>query len=48
MTGCVTLWAQEIEDVPSLDAEVTGKLLNLDAARCSCCYGDLTSRVNWQ
>jgi len=28
--------AQEIEDVPGLDAEIPGELLNLDAAsRCS-------------
>jgi hypothetical protein len=29
--------AQEIENVPGLDTEVTGKLLNLDTASC-CSY----------
>jgi hypothetical protein len=29
--------AQEIEDVPGLDAEVAGELLNLDTASC-CSY----------
>jgi len=32
------LRAQEIQDVPGLDAEVTGELLNLDAAS-RCRYG---------
>ncbi len=33
---CVARWAQEIEDIPGLDAEVAGELLNLDtASRCS-------------
>ena len=35
MTGCVPLWAQEIQDLPGLDIEVTSELLNLDAASCS-------------
>jgi hypothetical protein len=26
---------QEIQDLPGLDAEVTGELLNLDSASCS-------------
>jgi hypothetical protein len=34
MAGCVPLWAQEIQDLPGLDVEVTGELLNLDAASC--------------
>jgi len=34
----VPLRAQEIQDVPGLDAEVTGELLNLDAAS-GCRYG---------
>jgi hypothetical protein len=37
MARGVPRWAQEIEDVPGLDAEVTGELLNLDAASC-CSY----------
>jgi hypothetical protein len=48
MTGRVPLRAQEIEDVPRLDAEVAGELLNLDTA-CRCgCYGELTSKINWE
>jgi len=38
MPGRVPLRAQEIQDVPRLDAEVTGELLNLDAAS-GCRYG---------
>jgi len=38
MPGRVPLRAQEIQDVPGLDAEVTGQLLNLDAAS-GCRYG---------
>ena len=38
MPGRVPLRAQEIQDVPGLDAEVTGELLNLDAAS-RCRYG---------
>jgi len=38
MPGRVPLRAQEIQDVPGLDAEVTGELLNLDAPS-SCRYG---------
>jgi len=38
MPGRVPLRAQEIQDVPRLDAEVTGELLNLDTASRSC-YG---------
>jgi len=38
MPGGVPLRAQEIQDVPGLDAEVTGELLNLDAAS-RCRYG---------
>jgi hypothetical protein len=30
----MSLRAQEIEDVPGLDAEVTGELLNLNTAGC--------------
>jgi len=30
----VPLRAQEVEDVPGLDVEVTGELLNLDTASC--------------
>jgi len=30
----MALWAQEIEDVSRLDIEVSGELLNLDAACC--------------
>jgi hypothetical protein len=30
----VALRAQEIQDLPGLDVEVTGKLLNLDTASC--------------
>jgi len=33
----VPLRAQEIQDLPSLDIEVTGELLNLDTASC-CSY----------
>jgi hypothetical protein len=41
----VALWAQEIEDVPGLDAQILGELLNLDPA-CLCCgYGVLSSRI---
>jgi hypothetical protein len=35
MAGCVPLRAQEIQDLPGLDVEVTGELLNLDTASCS-------------
>jgi len=36
MAGGVPRRAQEIEDIPGLDAEVAGELLNLDtASRCS-------------
>ena len=35
MAGCVPLRAQEIQDLPGLDVEVTGQLLNLDTASCS-------------
>jgi hypothetical protein len=38
MPGRVPLRAQEIQDVPGLDAEVTGELLNLDTAGRRC-YG---------
>jgi hypothetical protein len=31
----VPLRAQEIQDLPGLDIEVTGELLNLDTASCS-------------
>jgi hypothetical protein len=34
MARCVALRAQEIQDLPSLDIEVTGELLNLDTASC--------------
>jgi len=34
VTGGMALWAQEIEDVSRLDIEVSGELLNLDAACC--------------
>jgi len=37
MARRVTRRAQEIEDVPGLDAEIPGELLNLDAASC-CSY----------
>jgi hypothetical protein len=37
MAWCVARWAQEIEDIPGLDAEVAGELLNLDTASC-CSY----------
>jgi hypothetical protein len=37
MAGCVPRRAQEIEDIPGLDAEVPSELLNLDAASC-CSY----------
>lgn len=48
MTRRMALWAQEIEDIPRLDAEVTGELLNLDTA-CRCgCYGELTSKIKWE
>jgi hypothetical protein len=35
VTGCVPHRAQEIQDLPSLDIEVPGQLLNLDTASCS-------------
>jgi len=35
VTGRVPLWAQEIQDLPGLDVEVTGELLNLNTASCS-------------
>ena len=35
MAGGVPRRTQEIQDLPGLDAEVTGELLNLDAASCS-------------
>jgi hypothetical protein len=35
VTGCVPLRTQEIQDLPGLDIEVTGELLNLDTASCS-------------
>jgi hypothetical protein len=35
MAGRVPHRTQKIEDLPGLDAEVTGELLNLDAASCS-------------
>ena len=28
-------WAQIVQDLPGLDIEVTGELLNLDTASCS-------------
>jgi hypothetical protein len=31
----VPLRAQEVQDLPGLDVEVTGELLNLDTASCS-------------
>jgi len=34
VAGCVPLRAQEIQDLPGLDVEVTGELLNLDPASC--------------
>jgi hypothetical protein len=34
MAGRVPHRTQEIEDLPGLDAEVTGELLNLDTASC--------------
>jgi hypothetical protein len=34
MAWRVTRRAQEVEDIPSLDAEVPGELLNLDSASC--------------
>jgi len=34
VAGCVPLRAQEIQDLPGLDIEVTGELLNLDTASC--------------
>jgi hypothetical protein len=34
VTGRVPLRAQEIQDLPGLDVEVTGELLNLDTASC--------------
>jgi len=34
MARGVTRRAQEIQDLPGLDAEVTSELLNLDAACC--------------
>jgi hypothetical protein len=37
MAWRVTRRAQEIEDIPGLDAEIPSKLLNLDAASC-CSY----------
>jgi len=37
MTGRVTRRAQEVEDIPGLDAEVPSELLNLDTASC-CSY----------
>jgi hypothetical protein len=35
MARRVPLRAQELEDVPGLDAQVFGELLDFDAARCS-------------
>jgi len=37
MTWGVPRRAEEVEDIPSLDAEVPGELLNLDTAS-SCSY----------
>jgi hypothetical protein len=37
MAWRVPRWAQEIENIPGLDAEIPGELLNLDAASC-CSY----------
>jgi hypothetical protein len=34
MAGRVPRRAQKIQDLPGLDAEVTGELLNLDTASC--------------
>jgi hypothetical protein len=37
MAWCVSHRAQEVEDIPGLDAEIPGELLNLDTASC-CSY----------
>jgi hypothetical protein len=42
------LRAQEIEDVPGLDAEVTGELLNLDTASCRSYGRSNLLEFNWQ